>query len=332
MRQDPSFPILVSSPARRRGGFTLVEMLVVVSIISLIVLIAVPSFRAMTGGRSVDAAANTLAAMVGRARTEAIGLQRTSGVLFFMDQGTDRVAAIVVREVTPPTNNNAPPDVVYLDMAPNGDFTLLPQGIGLNTVDDARTTGSPPVRQDDGYIGFNPVYLGPAFTDTINSGGIPSRCGGAILFDGAGRLAVRPYRLLLLESDGVTPNGRVATELAKALAYNRNYTLPANTNTMGKALKGKIGSAEIETVSSVGVVLFDLPSFREATGYTPNGSNTVTTFGGTSEGDGRDKLGEVASGSGYATSDDEKGEEAWLDQNATPFVVARHSGALMKNQ
>ena len=49
----------------------------------------------MTGGRSTESAANNLAALVGRARTEAIGLQRASGVLFFMDQGTDRVGALV---------------------------------------------------------------------------------------------------------------------------------------------------------------------------------------------------------------------------------------------
>src|SRR4030095_9400430 len=49
-------------------GFTLTEMLIVMGVIVLVALIAVPSFRALTGGRSTEAASNTISAALARAR------------------------------------------------------------------------------------------------------------------------------------------------------------------------------------------------------------------------------------------------------------------------
>lgn len=287
---------------KKSRAFTLVEMLVVIAIISIIVLIAVPAFRVMTGGRSTESAANNLAALIGRARTEAIGLQRASGVLFFMDQATDRVGALVVREVPPPWNSTAPPGTVYLDMAPNGDFTILPPGVMLNTLDDQDPHTPPPppgVRLDDGYIGFNPVYQGPTFSASIvGASSIAPRCGGVILFDGVGRIAVRPYRLVLYYN-GVT------TELAKALTYDRDFKLSGQVPIVGKTIKGGVA----ESYSSIGFVLFDMPSFRESNG----GSNTETDYAAS-----------------YAGA--EKTEEDWIDQNSTPYLISRHSGALLRTR
>jgi hypothetical protein len=275
----------------------------------------------MTGGRSTEAAANNLAAVIGRARTEAIGLQKTSGVLFFMDQGTDRVAAVVVREVSPPDVGNYPAGAVFLDMAPNAEFTLLPPGVMLNTVDDANLTGSAtPTRQDDGYIGFNPVYRSPGFNASVTSQtltpALPARCGGVILFDGAGRLAVRTYRLVLKRGK--------TTELAKALTYDPKLdfgttTDPTNPNYF---IQGKTRRTNVqETQSSVGFVLFDMVAFRDAGSVTPPGGSSPSTFASTET---------DAFSSPYTP--DEKLEEDWIDQNGTPYLVSRQSGALLRSR
>ena len=85
-------------PTARRDGFTLVELLIVIGLIVLVIALAVPAFKAMTGGRSIDAAQNQLAAVLGTRRAEAIGLQKVRGVFFYLDPATERVNAILVQE------------------------------------------------------------------------------------------------------------------------------------------------------------------------------------------------------------------------------------------
>src|SRR5690242_4684536 len=82
--------------SRRRCGFTLVELLVVILLILLIIALAVPAFNMITGSRSVEAAQNMIAAMLGRARAEAISRQKKIGVFFFVDPATDRSAIALV--------------------------------------------------------------------------------------------------------------------------------------------------------------------------------------------------------------------------------------------
>jgi prepilin-type N-terminal cleavage/methylation domain-containing protein len=320
MRTASSF-ILRPSSFRVRG-FTLIEMLIVCAIITMVVLIAIPAFKSLTGGRSTEAAANNLAALLGRARSEAIGLQRTTGILFYMDQATDRVAAVIVREVEPPLGTATTAGLIFLDLAPNAEFTLLPPGVGLQTLDNAAFSTSTGLRTDDGYLGFNEVYTSTDFTAPMAGlpAGLVTRVGGAILFDGVGRLSVRPYRLLL--NDGSSTNTvEATTELAKLLASKRDYTIA--TPQTGKTCTG----TAIEMSSSVGFVLYDLYDFRDAsTAKTePRHGSAVQTFTtNDNDGDGSGSLASMRTG--------ENGEELWLDQNATPFIVARSSGGLLRNR
>lgn len=69
----------VQAPARRpaalpahRQGFTLLELLVTVSIISILTVIGVPSFRDMMASRSVQSQVDDLAGSIRLARTEAL--------------------------------------------------------------------------------------------------------------------------------------------------------------------------------------------------------------------------------------------------------------------
>src|SRR5687768_4410898 len=125
MTGEPRKPLrqLNGGPAARRTcGFTLTELLIVIGIIVLVVTIAIPSFRAMTGGRSTEAAENQISAMLARSRTEALGLQEPRGVMFVRDQDTQRIAMVPV-QVTTPTPDWA------LDLVPERDIVLLPVGV-----------------------------------------------------------------------------------------------------------------------------------------------------------------------------------------------------------
>jgi len=110
-----------------RQGFTLTEMLIVVGIIVLIVTLTIPAMNAIAGNRSIDSAQNQLAAIIGRARQEAIGLQDYRGVMLFQDANTGRACAV---EVYFPTPGNT-----TLDLAPAHDELLLPTGISFRMVE-----------------------------------------------------------------------------------------------------------------------------------------------------------------------------------------------------
>jgi prepilin-type N-terminal cleavage/methylation domain-containing protein len=81
---------------KTRRGFTLTEVVVVIGIIVIILALAVPAFNFITGARSIDAAQNLVAAMVGRARAEAIAQHRNVGVCFFRDPVGDRTTLALV--------------------------------------------------------------------------------------------------------------------------------------------------------------------------------------------------------------------------------------------
>src|SRR5437868_4618206 len=122
---------------RDRQAFTMPELLVVMAIIVLFIALALPAFNAISGSRSIAAAENNLAAVLGRAREEASGLQEIRGILFTVDPATDRMMATVIHQTNPPT---LPPysgpnfsNVIWLDVVPNREQLLLPIGIRLQT-------------------------------------------------------------------------------------------------------------------------------------------------------------------------------------------------------
>src|SRR5436190_9253294 len=84
--------------SRHRRAFTLIELLIVIALHVLLIALAIPAFRFISGGRSVEAARNQIGATLGRARAEAIANDREEGVAFFLDARTGRnTMALVVR-------------------------------------------------------------------------------------------------------------------------------------------------------------------------------------------------------------------------------------------
>jgi prepilin-type N-terminal cleavage/methylation domain-containing protein len=89
----------ISYPTRRptdRKGFTLIEVLVVLTIILIIAIAALPAIRFITGSRSIESAQNIAAAMIGRARSQALIDNSHRGVFFFVDPVTDRTNMAIV--------------------------------------------------------------------------------------------------------------------------------------------------------------------------------------------------------------------------------------------
>lgn len=284
-------------------GFTLTETLIVIGIIVLILLIAVPALNVITGSRSIDGAENNVSAMLGRARADAIGVQQTRGVLFFIDPATQGVTLAHVQQVSPMNTGRE----VFLDLVPDQDFLALPKGVSAQVIDNCNVTGS--TRADDGFIGFNQsavTFTGD--TKTSETRTTTLHYGGAILFNGKGQLtshsyafrgertlpsgATEPTAIMNLlntgKIDGVSPN-------MDDLAPNTFLTLPSGfPNPMR---------------SQFGLVLFE----REPFAANWNDAD-VQVSGGT-----------------YVNST-EPAEEQWIDQNATPLMVNRYNGTLIRGE
>ena len=288
-----------AAPAAR--GFSLTEMLIVIGIVVLIATIAVPSFRAMTGTRSTEAAHNQLSALLGRARGEAISLQKVHGVAFFIDpDNAERIQAAMVVEAPRPLFPDANVDV-YLDLLEGRDVMQMPPGVGLQMLDDCNINLNDPanpednVRLDDGYIGFN--------VDTAN--GTDVTYGGAILFDGYGRVVSKRFAWKCYNEDAA--GAKLPTLFAKTWEMNVSSAM---TN-----LVPLIGTGPNVLRSQFGFVVYDLEAFTNS-----------TTVGGTAFGLDDAQM----TGTPYTSAENE--EERWLDVNSTPELVNRNNGTLVTGE
>src|SRR5438876_5562006 len=122
-RADSSFILYPSSLFR--AAFTLSEIMVVIVIIVLLLALAVPAFNLIRGSRSVEGTENQIAALLGRARADAIGLQKPFGIMFFINdfspvdaRATGSVYATEVYAADYPESGSPSRDV-YLDIVPD---------------------------------------------------------------------------------------------------------------------------------------------------------------------------------------------------------------------
>ena len=282
------------TPLPLRRGFTLTELLVVIGIVLLFMLLAIPSFRALSGERSVDSARNQLSAMLVRAREEAIGLQDYRGILFYLDPATDRVVGSLVRSVPvdAATNKLNPTAAIWLDLVTDRDSLMLPVGIRLQTIAGNvvfnGTNGT--TRTSDGYIGFNTI---PGIGNNV-------KIGGLILFDGNGRLVSRSFGLACLDTQQ-TPQ---QTGMGLFLASRTNLYVQPPSSTVSSPM-----------TSAFGLVLFDNAAFT-AQGFT----DADPSFPGSGAG-------------GYSSgSPSEQDEENWIDANATPVFINRYTGMMFRGE
>jgi prepilin-type N-terminal cleavage/methylation domain-containing protein len=288
--------------ARRAApaAFTLTEMLVVIGIIVLVALLAIPSFRALSGGRSTEAAQNVVSAVLSRARTEALGLQQARGVLFYRDTESGRVAMTFVRSTEVESADSPVSVAAYrLDLVPDRDVVLLPQGVGIQFIDD---------EPDDRYVGFNTrTDSGSTNNETV----VPY--GGVVMFDTKGRLVSDTYAFRLSYPG---PPAR-ASELARFLMDD-----PAR----GGGTPTVVDPTPLP-FSKIGFVLFDEEEFAAVF---REGREADTTEENDSQVDERVTFGTPTNPAGGTP--DEADEEMWLDENAVPILINRYNGTLVRGQ
>jgi prepilin-type N-terminal cleavage/methylation domain-containing protein len=268
---------------KRRSAFTLSEIMVVLVVIVLLLALAVPAFNLIRGSRSVEGAQNQLAAMIGRARADAIGLQKPYGVLLFMNDIVGQNDARDISETGPvyiaevyasdfPDAAANPQSDVYLDIVPDTEFLTLPPGVmGMVLNNNAGPTGT-------GYLGYR-VGGGVVF-------------GGVILFGGDGRLITRNWGVRTGTGTGNATKTRVGEMMFPGTGNNPPATGFLDVwPTQNPALAS----------TSLGFVLFDKQAF-----FT-NYSSVSILFDPTT-----------------ATQ--------WINDNATPILINRYNGTLMRGE
>lgn len=278
---------------RTCGGFSLAELLIVMGIIILFIALAIPAVNAITGTRSIANAENNLSALLSRAREEAVGVQEVRGVLFYLDPATDGIAGVLVRAAD--NQNQNLPGVVFLDAVPSRDFLALPKGIRLQSIFDGYSM-NPDNPNPNHYLGFNNQLL------NNQDAGYPVKYGGVILFDQSGRVIVRRYGFQLTSINN-TPS---------ALADVLHVTAPIG-------FFNPMSQNQIFPLSQIGFVLFDKKTFLATRDPSGNAYD-----------DGDSGLDRTTPETGQDTTS--LFEESWIDQNATPVLVNRYTGTLIRGE
>jgi hypothetical protein len=209
--------------AARRGGFTLTEILIVIGLIVLVITLAIPALSVISGGRSVDAAQNQIAAALARARQDAMALQEPRGIMFFPDVNTGRTALAEVYF------NEFRNNLYRLELLPDREEMELPVGVGCQVT--------------------------PRFNGL---GTLPMPRIGVIMFDGLGRVSIRPFYVANENELGDTnkPN-----RLWRRLGNPIPEIIPGTPNA-GTPL----GNQAAPLTTQIGVLLFDQAGFDDASG------------------------------------------------------------------
>lgn len=295
-----------------RRAFTLIELLVVMGIITLIIAFALPAFRFMSGEKSVEAGQNVLAAMLGTARADAIGVQQPKGIVVYRESSTGRLAAAFVEFKQPPmawAANTTYSTGDYVTQNSNTYACLLPN-VGISATNDPATstvywqlvdktanvapimapfvhlTAPSPIVID--LVGDRDRVLMPTGIDVRGAGntainnGITSRYFNptVVMFDSNGMLATMPFEILF--------GGAMASQMDKSTA------LPvfSTATPTAPSFYGNAGLPNVLT-SQIGIVLFDDELFKNV-----NPSPV----------------------------------DSWIDTNSTPVMINRYNGTLVKGE
>ena len=233
----------LSNPRSVARGFTLVELMIVLTIIVVLVAAAVPALRSIMGTRSNEVAINKISAFLGRARLRAIGLQEPSGIFFYIDPQTQLITMSMVRQ-TPPEYNDKLTNAAYVDFVPNEGTETIPRGVGVQFFSNTNLTAD---SKGERYIGFN----------TNSPGGLLAY-GSVILFDAYGRLATVPYAFRCVGLTNMpTEMGNLLYFSANPQAASADFIPPPNAPPANPA----------GLMTQIALVLYDAQSFS-TNGYT----------------------------------------------------------------
>jgi len=302
-----------------RSAFTLIELLVVIGLIVVIMALALPAFNFITGTRSIDGATNVVSSFLGRARVEALAAQRPTGVFFYIDPATERrtLALVQATDARPIDATRGGIDV-WLDLL-DSEPSLFPLGIDVQTISDG-SKGATPAQLGDRYLGFNRRAMcyregAPGF---LIKPDFAVAYGGVILFDGSGRLISKSYGFRTLrEAPPPSPNVPAyhITRLG-ATMYGIPYDPDkVETTPPGLDFVPRSGPAGVPARSALGLVLLLSDQFASS------GDRNLI-----------DSQIDLTAAGAYTAGSREFKEEAWLDENATPMLINRYNGTLVRGQ
>jgi type II secretory pathway pseudopilin PulG len=322
------------TPAKRgangKTAYTLIEVLVVAVVIVLMLGMALPVFRAITGSRSEAGATNIIASMLGRARNDAIGIQQPYGVAFVYNPSTQQgylaevyfptpVGGYPIAATVPPggyfTAQSAPFNNYYINNSNvTQTYTSSNIGQGLDVglagpaLDLVPDTDVVPLPAGVGVATIcNCTYNGTGGNAPRSSNGYLSV--GVILFDGKGRVTSLPY--------GISSYGKLwqATGLpSTGIGY-------PTIGTVGLYNSG--GTQIVQGVySQFGLVVFQRDAWL--TNRSSQQPEALYTDPQTSPGQ---ALPDYITGSPTQQQTDN-----WLDQNATPLLIDRYTGTLIRTE
>ncbi len=201
----------------RNNAFTLIELMVVVSLIVLMLLLALPAVNFITGARSVESATNVINSILGTARSQAIASQSQVGVLFFWDKTREQTVAAIcaLPSAWDSSATYVAGDVVEYP-ANSKTFYILPQGSSVVGGTPPSTVPSP-TSPWVSATGYRTNIFMPVLADNFDLLPLPKGVGvqglvipdtsldtnlnvydryvsvACILFDGDGRLQFTPY-------------------------------------------------------------------------------------------------------------------------------------------
>jgi type II secretory pathway pseudopilin PulG len=130
LRQPPA-------TSRRFAAFTLVELLVVISIIIILLAVSIPTIRALTKSNSQKQAVNLLTTLLANARATAISTHKYSGIVVYEypaptpGNGTESTSYVQLI-----TQSSVSGRLRYFTRVPRTAPQRLPSGIQVATLDD----------------------------------------------------------------------------------------------------------------------------------------------------------------------------------------------------
>jgi prepilin-type N-terminal cleavage/methylation domain-containing protein len=328
----------------RRGavarGFTLIELLVVMGIIVALAAFAVPTYHFIMGNRSLEAAENMIAAMVGQARSQAISSQRYAGLAFFYNPATGRSSMAIVKERAPGSVGEEDPYINYKGWSPDkdnpsgasayrvGDEVLSRQIIdeGSETrlvfrqyhakADHQSSNSTKPVTDNAHWRALTSngeIYVDMGVEGEIQP--LPAGVGVQLINDPQdSKVSDRYVRtgVILFDAEGRLVSKEITIDRDGDLGRLINGTTPGVNNPNAEDIPWDVNYG---FRSQLGAVLYDQETFRSQ-GWTEQDmiatANLQQAFGKKDQG--------------------ELDEELWLDQNATQLLFSRHTGTVLRGE
>jgi len=163
---------------RKENGFTLIELVMVITIMAVLLGAVVPSFNHVLGGKPIQSAATTLSNMIRYARSVAVTRSMMTKMSFDPEKGT-----IVLSVEEDPINNTGTFVTEPFPVAYEQDF---PKDVKVQKIDKSALSGS----LMENEITFNPdgsstdtlIYLVDA-TEKIYTIGVVGLTGQVLTWD-----------------------------------------------------------------------------------------------------------------------------------------------------